>query len=118
VDELNPYAAWFVVALMVALVAVRAVRGRLPAQALRHHLGMEEPPVDQYVPCRSDLKLVSLDGKLVWKFCCPRCGGWGEVDDDQLHGRVSIRCPGRGCPFHETHDLSDLIDRTTYRKEE
>lgn len=58
------------------------------------------------------------DGELVWQLQCPACGHWGDIDDDQLHGRVSVnhgplepgQSPeeGNGCPcgcvFHETRD--------------
>ena len=46
---------------------------------------------------------VMLDGKEVKKFCCPECGVWGYIDDDQFHGRVSILCE---CGFHKTINLS------------
>lgn len=60
-----------------------------------------------------------LDGTCgaVWKLKCPVCGVWGDIDDDQLHGRVSIDhsdfvrhkrddpAEGFHCTFHETHDL-------------
>lgn len=36
-------------------------------------------------------------------FCCPTCRGVGEIDEDQLNGRVSIVCP---CGYHETKDWS------------
>ena len=58
---------------------------------------------------RDDLNLVSLDGVLTWKARCPKCHNWGYIDDDQLHGRVSMQCGNEGCDFHETHDLSGLI---------
>lgn len=29
------------------------------------------------------------DGAPVWQLQCPLCGRWGDIDDDQLHGRVS-----------------------------
>ncbi len=54
------------------------------------------------------LKLVSLDDVLTWKLRCPGCSAWGHIDDDQLHGRVSLLCE---CGWHETHDLSDLLDK-------
>ena len=49
------------------------------------------------------VKQVMCDGTPIMKFKCPGCRGWGQVDDDQYHGRVSILC---GCGFHETIDLS------------
>lgn len=62
---------------------------------------------------QDEVKLVSLDGRLEWKVKCPKCGTWGYVDDDQLHGRVSMQCGNEPCDFHETHDLSDLIDKAS-----
>ena len=47
------------------------------------------------------------DGEAVWWFRCPSCGQWAEIDDDQLHGRVSIACADAGCMFpRQTVDLS------------
>ena len=51
------------------------------------------------------VKEVILDDKLVRKVCCPGCGVWGIIDDDQFHGRVSILCE---CGFHETINLAEL----------
>lgn len=51
------------------------------------------------------LRTVRRDGEIVWQFRCPSCGEWGDIDDDQLHGRVSIDHTDTGCEFHETHDL-------------
>lgn len=44
--------------------------------------------------------VVRQDDEAVWKFCCPGCGLVGEVDLDQVQGKVSIDCPE--CDFHET----------------
>jgi len=49
------------------------------------------------------IKNVMLDGKKTRKLCCPKCGVWGYIDDDQFFGRVSILCK---CGFHETRNLS------------
>lgn len=51
------------------------------------------------------IKEVMLDDKLVRKVCCPGCGVWGIIDDDQFFGRVSILCD---CGFHETINLAEL----------
>jgi uncharacterized C2H2 Zn-finger protein len=51
------------------------------------------------------LRSVRRDGEIIWTFRCPSCGEWGDADDDQLHGRVSIDHTDTGCEFHETHDL-------------
>ena len=48
------------------------------------------------------VKEVVLDGEKTKKFCCPNCGVWGYIDDDQFFGRVSILCD---CGFHETINL-------------
>lgn len=42
-----------------------------------------------------------------WKLRCPGCQSWAFIDDDQLHGRVSVDCPN--CTFHETHDFWLLL---------
>jgi hypothetical protein len=55
------------------------------------------------------LRRVSRDGETVWKFRCPACHQWGDIDDDQLHGLVSIDHTGTGCTFHETHILSAAL---------
>jgi hypothetical protein len=31
---------------------------------------------------------------------CPGCGVWGDVDEDQLTGRVSLVCEEDGCGWH------------------
>lgn len=51
------------------------------------------------------VKEAVLDDKLVRKVCCPGCGAWGVIDDDQFFGRVSILC---GCGFYETINLAEL----------
>jgi len=48
-----------------------------------------------------ELKRVNRDGKFVIKLKCPRCEVYGEIDDDQYHGRISIQCTDE-CGFHET----------------
>lgn len=44
---------------------------------------------------------------------CPGCGEWGTLDDDQLHGRVSVDHASDGCPglYHETHDFAAAAER-------
>lgn len=69
------------------------------------------------------LRNVTRDGELTWLLCCPGCGEWGEVDDDQFHGRVSIDHTGQGprhdCGFHETHDIAAyLVGALTPTEEE
>lgn len=51
-----------------------------------------------------ELRYVLRDGEQVPKLRCPNCGKWGTLDDDQLHGRVSILHDS--CGFHETLDFS------------
>jgi len=46
------------------------------------------------------------DGKPIKKLRCPDCGIFGQIDDDQFHGRVSVLCE---CGFHETIDFSKKI---------
>lgn len=55
------------------------------------------------------LRSVKRDDVLVWEGECPTCGVWGELDDDQIAGRVSIQCPKEGC-FHETLNLRAQLD--------
>jgi hypothetical protein len=48
---------------------------------------------------------VHRDGGIVWQLRCPECHEWADLDDDQLHGRVSIDHTDTGCTFHRTLDL-------------
>lgn len=41
------------------------------------------------------------EGEVIYKFRCSGCKGIGAIDDDQIHGRVSIQCE---CGYHETVD--------------
>lgn len=52
---------------------------------------------------------VTIDGKPTVKLRCPKCGVWGEIDDDQYEGRVSVYHDG--CDFHETHNFRELRDK-------
>mgnify|MGYP001578509208 CR=1 FL=1 len=49
------------------------------------------------------LRLVMRDGDEIVYGRCPGCGEWAELDDDQLHGRVSTH-HDPGCGYHETKD--------------
>ena len=49
---------------------------------------------------RGRVWIIHRDDEVVWQFCCPGCGLRADIDDDQLHGRVSIDCPE--CDYHET----------------
>ena len=60
-------------------------------------------PLPGLEPAR--LRSVRRDGKIVWRFRCPHCYRWGDIDDGQLHGRVSIDHTDTGCTFHQTCDL-------------
>jgi hypothetical protein len=53
-----------------------------------------------------ELRVRERDGETVWQLNCPACGKWGDLDDDQLRGRVSVQ--HEECGFHETRDY--LID--------
>jgi hypothetical protein len=57
----------------------------------------------------------TTDAPLVdrWSFCCPGCGQWAYLDDDQWHGRVSVDHASMGCPggYHETHDYFTELSR-------
>lgn len=55
------------------------------------------------------LRSIRRDGELVWQLRCPRCHQWADIDDDQMHGRVSIDHTDTGCSFHETHDLHSIM---------
>lgn len=46
----------------------------------------------------------------VWLLECPSCLKWGELDDDQFHGRVSVDHEADvGCGYHETHDFAEAV---------
>lgn len=57
------------------------------------------------------LRRVSRDDDTRWLLECPGCGEWGGLDDDQLHGRVSVDHASMGCigGYHETHDFADEL---------
>jgi hypothetical protein len=57
----------------------------------------------------ANLKHITRDGQAVTKLQCPKCGIWGDIDDDQLHGRISVDCPE--CDYHETHNWKALAER-------
>jgi len=41
------------------------------------------------------------DGKVIGHgLVCPGCNGRGDIDDDQLHGRISCDCGNPDCPEH------------------
>lgn len=46
------------------------------------------------------------DGVKTIQLQCPQCETWGEIDEEQFHGRVSVVCVTPGCKYHETHDFS------------
>lgn len=57
-----------------------------------------------------------------WELRCPECGRWSGIDDDQLHGRVSVDHTGTwsplipgGCTFHETRDWAATAEDVTPR---
>lgn len=53
-----------------------------------------------------EVRVVTRDGRRVFQLRCPSCLTWEDLDDDQLHGRVSIECDVEGCSFHETANLA------------
>jgi hypothetical protein len=69
------------------------------------------------------LRSIISDGEPIVQLQCPGCGVWGEVDDDQLRGRVSTEHsigpddthpnePSRsgGCGFHEARDWASTAE--------
>ena len=58
-----------------------------------------------------EYEVLKIGHKVLFK--CPRCGKKGFIDDDQLHGRVSIDCTPTGCSFHETVNLSPFLKEGT-----
>jgi hypothetical protein len=50
------------------------------------------------------IRLRRRDGQKIHQLKCPGCGKWGDIDDDQFHGRVSTL--HEECGFHETADWS------------
>ncbi len=59
-------------------------------------------------PVGGALRQVVRDGVPLWQLRCPMCDAWADVDDDQLHGRVSVDHSDVGCAYHETHDFATL----------
>lgn len=53
------------------------------------------------------LRVIVRDGQEVLQLRCGGCAAWGDVDDDQVHGRVSVHHDEAddGCGYHETHDF-------------
>lgn len=51
-----------------------------------------------------EVKKVIRDNQEILKFKCPECKIWGQIDNDQYNGRISILC---NCGFHETIKLSN-----------
>jgi hypothetical protein len=47
-----------------------------------------------------------------WELECPGCGVWGLLDEDQLHGRVSVDHSADGCSggYHETHNFAEHLE--------
>lgn len=66
------------------------------------------------------LRKVTRDGELAWLLECPGCGQWGGLDDDQLHGRISVDHAAMGCPggYHETHDFASAMPAAQVRSGE
>jgi hypothetical protein len=60
------------------------------------------------------------DGVAVWQLCCPGCGTWADIDDDQFNGRVSVdhSLPlegddAGGCGYHEVRDFAAEVAEAT-----
>ena len=53
------------------------------------------------------VKEVIRDGIKIKKFRCLKCSIWGQIDDEQFNGKVSILCD---CGFHETINLNEVIN--------
>jgi len=51
------------------------------------------------------IKRVKRDGLVVVKFLCPNCSIWGDIDQEQFFGIVSIQCD---CGFHKSINLHIL----------
>jgi hypothetical protein len=49
---------------------------------------------------------VLRDGADLWLWECPRCTTWGQLDEDQMAGRVSVL---HECGYHETHDFGNSL---------
>jgi hypothetical protein len=59
------------------------------------------------------IRRINRDGSPVWQLQCPECGRWGDIDLDQLQGKVSVDHTDEAghpafhpdpCTFHETRD--------------
>jgi len=59
------------------------------------------------------LRRVNRDGIPTVLLACPGCGEWGTLDDDQLHGRISVDHAFDGCPagYHEMHDFAAAMEK-------
>lgn len=69
-------------------------------------------PEGHSLPIGGALRVVTRDGSPVWQLRCPGCGHWGDIDEDQLHGRVSCDHAGCGvcvCAWHETVDFAAML---------
>lgn len=57
------------------------------------------------------LRHVTRDDTEVWQVRCPTCAVWGDVDNDQLHGRVSTlhAVEDGGCGWHVTVDWAAVF---------
>lgn len=60
------------------------------------------------------LRYHQRDGLPVLQLQCPGCGRWGDIDDDQANGRVSVDHAGDGgCNFHETRNWLETAEWVT-----
>lgn len=58
------------------------------------------------------LRTTTRDDKDITQLCCPDCGKWGMLDEDQLAGKVSILCD---CGFHETLNFNSNPEDRAWR---
>jgi hypothetical protein len=64
------------------------------------------------------LRRGKADGQTYYSLQCPCCKRFGTLDDDQLHGRISVDHSGEPyeggiCTYHETHDFYAAIAGAT-----
>ena len=56
----------------------------------------------------TEYRAVTRDGVPGWLWKCPGCGTWGNLDNDQWLGVVSVDHAADGCSggYHETHNFA------------
>lgn len=77
----------------------------------RRARGRVEPALEHAVKTPfAELRITKRDDQPVWQLKCPGCDTWADIDEDQLHGRVSVDHTDTGCSYHETHDFAGSIE--------